>query len=160
MHRGRGQTQLTRRYTLALTIATAVVISDVLTKRFASLHFVDSPVEVIPGFLTFTYHENPGAAFSLFQDGGPIVGVAAILVTAAVLFALRTERPILEIVALGLVIGGAVGNLVDRIFRGEGFLDGKVIDWINLWWIPTFNIADSAVTVAVGLLVIHTWRTR
>jgi signal peptidase II len=143
-----------------LSIATGVVVADVLTKRYASLNFVDAPVEVIPGFLSFTYHENPGAAFSLFQDGGQIVGVAALIVTGVVLFALRTERPRLEIVALGLVIGGAVGNLIDRMFRGDGFLDGKVIDWIDMWWIPTFNIADAAVTVAVGLLLIHTWRTR
>ena len=160
MRRVRSQTQLIRRYTFALTIATTVVVADVLTKRYASLNFVDAPVEVIPGFLSFTYHENPGAAFSLFQDGGSIVGVAAIVVTGVVLFALRTERPTLELVALGLVIGGAVGNLIDRIFRGDGFLDGKVIDWIDMWWIPTFNIADAAVTVAVGLLLIHTWRTR
>jgi len=156
----RGQNQLIRRYSLALAIASAIVIADLFTKRFASLNFVDSPVEVIPGFLTFTYHENPGAAFSLFQNGGPIIGVAAILVTVVVLVALRTDRPTIEVVALGLVIGGAVGNLIDRIFRGDGFLDGKVIDWVDLWWIPTFNIADASVTVAVGLLVIHAWRTR
>jgi signal peptidase II len=151
---------LIRRYSLALVIATAIVIADLITKRFASLNFVDSPVEVIPGFLTFTYHENPGAAFSLFQNGGPIIGVAAIAVTLVVLIALRTDRPTIEVVALGLVIGGAVGNLIDRIFRGDGFLDGKVIDWVDMWWIPTFNIADASVTVAVGLLLIHAWRTR
>lgn len=131
-----------------------------VTKRFASINFVDAPVEVIPGFLTFTFHENPGAAFSLFQNGGQVVGIAAIFVTVAVLVALRAERPKLEVVALGLVIGGAVGNLINRFFRGEGFLDGKVIDWIDLWWIPTFNIADAAVTVAVGLLLIHAWKTK
>jgi signal peptidase II len=59
-----------------------------------------------------------------------------------------------------LIIGGALGNLVDRIFRGPGFLDGKVIDWIDLWWIPTFNVADMSITVAVGLLLIHAWQTR
>jgi len=152
--------QLTRRYLLALGISTTVIVADLLTKRYASIHFVDAPVEVIPGFLTFTYTENPGAAFSLFQNGGPVVGVAAIVVTIVVLFALRTERPTIEIVALGLVIGGAVGNLIDRILRGDGFLDGRVIDWIDMWWIPTFNIADACVTIAVGLLLIHTWRTR
>ena len=149
-----------RRYSLALGIAAFVVVSDAVTKRYASMHFVDNPVEVIPGFLTLTYTENPGAAFSLFQDAGPFIGVAAILVTVFVLFALRTERPTIEVVALGFVIGGAVGNLIDRISRGDGFLDGKVIDWIDLWWIPTFNIADASVTVAVGLLLVHAWRTR
>ena len=154
------QIQLIRRYLLALGISATVVIADLLTKRYASIHFVDNPVEVIPGFLTFTYTENPGAAFSLFQNGGQVVGVAAIIVTVVVLFALRTDRPTTEVVALGLVIGGAVGNLIDRVFRGDGFLDGRVIDWIDMWWIPTFNIADASVTIAVGLLLIHTWRTR
>jgi signal peptidase II len=156
----RGQTPLTRRYVKALAIATAVVVVDVITKRYAALNFADSPVEVIPGFLTFTYHENPGAAFSFFPNGGPVVGVAAIIVTGVVLFALRNERPGVEVVALGLVIGGAVGNLTDRIFRGDGFLDGKVIDWVSLWWIPTFNAADASVTVAVALLLIYAWWTR
>ena len=88
------------------------------------------------------------------------MGVAAVVVSAIVLWSMRTERPTIEVVALGFVLGGAIGNLMDRVFRGEGFLDGKVIDWIDLWWIPTFNIADASVTIAVGLLLIHAWRTR
>jgi len=151
---------LIRRYSLAIGIAVAIVALDLVTKRYASLNFFDTPVEVIPGFLSFTYAENPGAAFSLFQNAGPVMGVLAILVSGFVLGSLRTERPGLEVVALGLVLGGANGNLMDRVFRGEGFLDGKVIDWVNLWLIPTFNIADASVTIAVGLLVIHAWRTR
>lgn len=149
-----------RRYSLAVGIGAAVVAADLLTKRYASLTFADSPVEVIPGFLSFTYVENPGAAFSLFQNAGPVMGVLAILVTGFVLGSLRNPRPGLEVVALGLVLGGANGNLMDRIFRGDGFLDGKVIDWVNLWIIPTFNVADASVTIAVALLVIHAWRTR
>jgi signal peptidase II len=54
-------------------------------------------------------------------------------------------------------MGGAFGNLADRVFRGEGWLDGKVIDWISLWFIPTFNLADASITVAVTLLVIGAW---
>ncbi len=149
-----------RRYSTALGIAFGVVAADLVTKRYASIHFIDTPVEVIPGFLTFTYTENPGAAFSLFQNAGPLMGVAAIVVSSIVLWSMRTERPTIEVVALGFVLGGAIGNLMDRVFRGEGFLDGKVIDWIDLWWIPTFNIADASVTIAVGLLLIHAWGTR
>lgn len=149
-----------RRYSVALWIAAAVVAADLLTKRYAAIAFTGREVEVIPGFFSFTFVENPGAAFSLFQNAGPVMGVLAILVSGFVLGSLRTPRPTLEVVALGLVLGGASGNLVDRIFRGDGFLDGKVIDWINLWIIPTFNIADASVTIAVGLLVIHAWRTR
>jgi signal peptidase II len=151
---------LIRRYALAVGLAVGIVAVDLFTKRYASLNFVDSPVEVIPGFLSFTYVENPGAAFSLFQNAGPVMGVLAILVTGFVLGSLRTHRPGIEVVALGLVLGGANGNLMDRIFRGAGFLDGKVIDWVNLWIIPTFNVADASVTAAVALLIIHAWRTR
>lgn len=155
-----GESPLTRRYVTALSIAAAVIVADLTTKRYASLNFADNPTEIVPGFLTFTYTENPGAAFSLFQDGGQWIGVIAIGISAFILGILRVARPQFEVVVLGLVLGGALGNVLDRIFRGDGFLDGKVIDWIDLWWIPTFNIADASVTIAVGLLLIYTWRTR
>jgi signal peptidase II len=151
---------LIRRYSTAPGLAFGVIVADLVTKRYAAIHFVDAPVEIIPGFLTFTYTENPGAAFSLFQNAGPLLGLAAIVVSVIVIWSLRVERPTIEVVALGFVLGGAIGNLLDRMFRGEGLLDGKVIDWIDLWWIPTFNIADASVTIAVGLLFIHAWRTR
>ena len=149
-----------RRYLTALGIATVVVVADLLTKRYAALHFDGNPVEVIPGFFGFTYLENPGGAFGLFPGGGTIIGIAAIIVTIAVLVALLRERPTLETVALGFVLGGAVGNLVDRFARGPGIIDGPVIDWIELWFIPTFNIADASVTLAVALLLVHAWQTR
>lgn len=151
---------MTRRYLVSGSIAAAVVTADLATKRMAALLFADAPVTVIPDFFGFTYTENPGAAFSLFQNAGPLLGVAAILVSIGILFILRKSRPLVEVIALGLVLGGAIGNLIDRVARGLGVLDGRVIDWISLWPIPTFNIADAAVTSAVGLLLIHTWQTR
>ena len=151
---------LTRRYLTAIGIAAAVVAADLLTKRYAAATFVAGPEVIIPGFLSLTYVENPGAAFSLFRGAGPYLGLAAIAVSGFVLGALRSARPRLEAVALALVLGGAVGNLADRLFRGDGFLDGKVIDWVELWRIPTFNVADASITVAVALLLIHAWRTR
>lgn len=149
-----------RRYIVAVSIAATVVSLDLATKRFAALNFVDQPTDVIPGILSFTYTENPGAAFSLFQDGGQLFAIAAILVVGVLLYTVRLERPVLELVAYGLVMGGAVGNLTDRVFRAVGFLDGNVIDWINLWIIPTFNVADASITVAVVLLIIDAWRRR
>jgi signal peptidase II len=151
---------LTRRYSVAVTVAALVVVVDVITKRWASMEFVGQPLVLIPGFLSFTYAENPGSALSLFQNAGPVLGIAAIAISIAVLVSLRRDRPMMEVVAFGLVIGGALGNFVDRLFRGSGFLDGKVIDWINLWWIPTFNVADMAITFAVSLLFIQSWLTR
>ncbi len=149
-----------RRYALALGLAALVVVIDMVSKRWASIEFADGPMVIIPGFLEFTFTENPGAAFSMFQNAGPVMGVAAIGVSAALIWSLRKDRPTLETLAFAFIIGGALGNLMDRIFRGPGLLDGKVIDWIDLWWIPTFNVADMSVTMAVCLLLIHAWRTR
>lgn len=137
-----------------------VVAADLFTKRFAAIHFADERADVIPGLLEFTYHENPGAAFSLFQSGGQFLAVAAFVIVGVLLFSLRTERPAIETVAYGFVMGGALGNLSDRVFRGDGWFDGSVIDWIGLWFIPTFNIADASITVAVVLLVIGAWTHR
>ncbi|MEX1249526.1 MAG: signal peptidase II [Acidimicrobiia bacterium] len=151
---------MTRRYLLAGGIAGVVVTADLFTKRLATISFVDERVDVIPGFLEFTYHENPGAAFSLFQSGGQFLAVAAFVIVGILLFSLRIERPTIETVAYGFVMGGALGNLADRVFRGDGWLDGSVIDWIGLSVIPTFNIADASITVAVALLVIGAWTHR
>jgi len=151
---------LIRRYLIGLGVAAAVVTADLITKRHAALDFDGDPVEVIPGFFGFTYVENPGGAFGMFQDGGVVIGIAALIVAIAVLVAMAHDRPLLETVALGFVVGGAVGNLVDRFARGEGIIDGPVIDWIELSIIPTFNIADASVTVAVALLLIYAWWTR
>lgn len=143
-----------------MAIAVAVVGLDLLTKRYAALNFVEARQEIIPGILNFTYTENPGAAFSMFQSAGPFLGIAAVLIVAVLLYSLRTERPTLEVSAYGLVMGGALGNFADRLFRSDGFLDGNVIDWVNLWSIPTFNIADSSITIAVVLLIFDAWRRR
>ena len=149
-----------RRYLIGFGIAAGVVILDLWTKRYAALHFDGNPVEVIPGFFGFTYIENPGGAFGFFQDGGTIIGIAAIVITGVVLVVLASPRAMPETVALGFVLGGAIGNLVDRFARGDGLLDGPVIDWIELWVIPTFNLADASVTLAVALLLIQSWRKR
>jgi signal peptidase II len=151
---------LIRRYAVAVGLAALVVTVDALTKRWASIEFAQGPRVLIPDFLLLRFTENPGAAFSLLEDAGPYLGVAAVVVSIGLLWSIRLERPVMETVAYGLIVGGALGNLVDRLFRGPGLLDGKVIDWIDLWWIPTFNVADMSITIAVSLLVIHAWMTR
>jgi signal peptidase II len=112
---------------------------------------------VIEGVLWFRFAENSGAAFSLFQNAGPWLGMAAVIVLAVVINALSRPRPLHEIIGFGLVIGGALGNLSDRIFRGEGFLDGKVVDWIQLLVIPTFNLADTSINFGVATLLLGSW---
>jgi signal peptidase II len=108
--------------------------------------------------LTLRLVENPGAAFGFFQNAGPFLGLAAVVAVGLVASALTRPRPPHEVVAFGLIMGGALGNLVDRIVRGAGFLDGKVIDWVELRPIPTFNLADSAITVAVAILILGSWK--
>jgi signal peptidase II len=156
----RGAQVLIRRYLIGLGVAAAVVALDLWTKRHAILNFADGDVQVIPGFLEFTLVENPGGAFGFFRDGGTIIGIAALLIAVVVIVALGSPRARFETIILGLVLGGAAGNLVDRFARGPGIIDGAVIDWIDLWFIPYFNIADASISVAVGLLLIHAWRTR
>jgi signal peptidase II len=130
-----------------------------LTKRWAATSFRDGPQTIIPGVLTFRFTENPGAAFSMFQNAGPFLGVAAVIAVGFIGASLARPRPTHEVVAFGMIIGGALGNFIDRIARGEGFLDGKVIDWVQLPNFPTFNVADSSVSVAVAVLLIGSWRS-
>lgn len=151
---------LTSRLAVAGTTAGLVVALDLTTKRWAAASFQSGSVEVIPGVLTFTYVENPGSAFSLFQGAGSFLGVAAIVAVGVIAAALRHPRPWLEVVGFGLIAGGAVGNLIDRIARGPGLFDGTVIDWLQLPNWPVFNLADSGITVGVVLLLISSWRHR
>jgi signal peptidase II len=134
-----------------------VIVVDQLTKRWAAIEFSDGPRTVISGILSFRFTENPGAAFSLFENAGPFLGIAAVIAVGVVGAALARKRPAHETAGFGLIIGGAIGNLIDRIFRGPSFLDGQVIDWIQLPNFPTFNIADSSITIAVVTLVIGSW---
>ena len=142
---------------LGLSISAVVIVIDLITKRHAAANFVTDPVEVIPGVLDFVYHENFGSAFSLFQNAGLFLSIAAIVAFVIVVGALRLERPLGEVIAFGMIGGGAIGNLIDRLARGDGLTDGGVIDWIRLPNWPVFNIADSAITLAVVALLVMTW---
>ncbi len=139
---------------LALGVGFSVLLIDQLTKNWARDTFADSPTQVIGEWLRFRYSVNTGAAFSTFADSGQIIGVIAIAVTAFLLFLIMRTSRRFELVALGLILGGALGNLTDRIFRGPGVLDGGVVDWIDWWFIPTFNVADAALNIGVALLLI------
>ncbi len=154
----RGET-LTRRLVVGLGAAVAVLVVDQTTKAIAP-GYIGAPVRVIPGVLTFTYAENTGASFSLFQGAGFFLGLAAIAAVALTVGALLRPRPLGEVVGFGLIAGGALGNLTDRVLRGPGWFDGAVVDWIQLPNFPVFNLADTAITFGVALLMIAAWRSR
>jgi len=131
-----------------------VVAVDQLTKVWAVAALSDGSIELIDGFLQLRLTRNPGAAFSSFTGGGPLLGAVAAAVAIAIAFLLPKIEQRLDRVALSLVMGGALGNFADRIFRGDGLLDGAVVDFISFSFWPTFNAADSAISVGVVLMLL------
>lgn len=148
-----------RLLTLA-AVAGAVVAVDLLTKAWASQTFVGRTVEIIPVVLSFTFTENSGAAFSFFQDAGVFLSLAALVALGLITATVWNPRPLAEVVGLGLIAGGATGNLIDRLARGSGTFDGPVIDWIQFPNFPVFNLADTAITFGVATILIAAWRSR
>lgn len=155
---------LTAKRGLALGLATVVVLLDRLTK----LHIQHSlspfdQIPVLPDFLRIVHVENPGAAFGFLAEGNPalrgliLIGVS-FLVMCLVLVALWmrnvTEDALINFLALGSILGGAAGNLYDRIIHGT------VTDFIEVfhgsWSFPAFNVADSAITVGAACLLLNT----
>jgi len=143
-----------------ITVAVAVVVLafDQLTKTWA-VNALDDGHD-IDLFWTLRFHLtfNGGMAFSQGRGLGPVIGVIAIVVIAVLLVSLRRSGSTLGAVAVGLVVGGATGNIVDRLFRSgrDGFLSGEVIDFVDLQWWPVFNVADAAVVIGGGLLLLST----
>ena len=155
-----GVTQAARRSPAGpLAVATAVVAIDQLTKVWAVAALSDGPTRVFGSLLEFRLTRNPGGAFSLLTNLTPVLAVLAV---AMAVYIVRTTRRTADLVmaySLGLVLGGAVGNLVDRFVRSPGFLRGEVVDFIKVPHWPTFNLADSAITVGVVLIALRGWRT-
>lgn len=142
-------------------MATVVVGVDQLAKWWATTALADGPIVVIDGFFQFRLTFNTGASFSLFSGGGQVLAVIAFGVVSLIVYVLGDASRRLEAVSLGLVLGGAVGNLVDRVFRGPGLLDGAVVDFIDFSFFAVFNVADIAINVGVGLLfVVAFWKRK
>jgi signal peptidase II len=149
-----------------LVIALAVVVADRLSKTFIqhSMTLFDS-ISIIPGWLRIVHTENPGAAFGFLAEGNPflrsavLIGVSAavlVLVASALWRSAGAFSGIGTRLALSLILGGAMGNLYDRVTRGT------VTDFVEVyhrgWSFPAFNVADSAITVGAILLVIDLLR--
>lgn len=146
------------RWPLLIGVAAFVLVADQLSKWWA-VETLDTRIIDVVGSLRFRLALNHGAAFSLSQGRGPIISVLALVVVAILLRTGRHATRPLAAVALGMVVGGALGNLSDRAFReGEGFLGGGVVDFIDLQWWPIFNVADMGVVCGAILLVIMSWR--
>jgi signal peptidase II len=142
---------------VALLPALAVVVVDQLTKIWAVSALDDGPIQVI-GDIEFRLSRNSGSAFSLFQGATVFLAVLAAVMAVVLVRLLRSTRNRTTAFAFALVLGGAVGNLCDRIFREPGFLRGHVVDFIHFPHWPSFNVADSAITIGAVLIVLLGWK--
>ena len=139
-------------------LSLAVLVVDQWTKHLAERHLAgQAPREIIPGFLDLIYVRNTGVAFGLFAAGSNLVGIAILTLLGLVALALvlyyfwktpETNRVVL--VALALILGGAVGNLLDRVMSGSVTVFIDVYVGAHHW--PTFNAADSAITIGIVLM--------
>ncbi|MDP5109547.1 MAG: signal peptidase II [Ilumatobacteraceae bacterium] len=142
----------------SLAVASGVVALDQITKHWAVSSLNDGRVIDVLGSLRFNLSFNRGMAFSQGTGMGPFIGVLGILVVLYLLIGMR-KSSVSGAVFVGLVAGGAAGNIVDRLFRGEAWLRGAVVDFIDLQWWPVFNIADAAICIGGALLVFTLFRT-
>jgi signal peptidase II len=140
-----------------LLILVGVVLPlDQLTKLWVATHVSPvAPIQVIPGFFSITHARNPGAALGLLQNVPVLFFIGLTLLALGLIASFyRKVDPLdrLSATSLGLVLAGALGNLIDRVFRGE------VVDFLQfdlgLFIFPDFNVADSAIVIGVGLLLL------
>lgn len=139
-----------------MSIVAVVVVVDQLTKVWALANLADAPINVVGDFVRLLLARNPGGAFSFLSTAGvtPLLAVLAIGVAVFLVRLLARSNDVWLTVALALVLGGALGNLLDRIFRSPGVLRGHVVDFISIGSFPVFNVADSALTVGIAVLMI------
>ncbi|WP_305091679.1 signal peptidase II [Prescottella sp. R16] len=144
-----------RRMTLLLFGIAVVVFALDLVTKIAAVAFIDprNPVELIGDTVTLTLIRNPGAAFSMATGMTWLLTLVAVGVVIGVVRIGRTLSSRWWALGLGLVLGGALGNLVDRIFRSPGPLQGHVVDFVSVGWWPVFNVADSSIVCGAILLV-------
>ena len=144
---------------LTLGVAAVVLVIDQLTKAWAVSRLENQPpVQVIGDFLRLDLVRNPGAAFSL---GTGYTFLFTGIAIAVIVVIIRTSRRLDSVwwaIALGGILGGALGNLSDRLFRAPGGFQGYVVDFIELPHYPVFNCADMAIVGSAILMVILTLR--
>jgi len=138
---------------LAWVLAAFVVVLDQITKQLAVSRLADGAVDVI-WTLRFRLTYNSGMAFGAGSSLGPLIAIGAFVVVMFLAKSISGQPRLVNQVAVGVLVGGATGNLVDRLFRSPGFLRGAVVDFIDFGWFPVFNVADIAINVGAALLIL------
>jgi signal peptidase II len=144
--------------TLVYGVAAAAYLVDRISKWLVVSRLAGRPpVEVIHGVLQLNYTQNSGGAFGLGGSASWLFAGATIAVSIAiVVLSTRVHRSAVA-VGMGLVLGGGLGNLTDRVIRGEG-LSGRVVDYIDLRVWPVFNVADACIVVGALLILLSSAR--
>ncbi len=144
-----------RRLAMLVVTAVAVLALDVATKALVVATMTDGQrIPLLGDTVSLYLIRNSGAAFSLATGMTWVLTLVAIAVVVGIVRFSRRLRSRGWAIALGLVLGGALGNLADRFFRGPGPLEGHVVDFVSVGWWPVFNAADSAICCGGALLVI------
>lgn len=147
-------TQPRRRMGVLLGVAAAVLAADTVSKAVVVAVLSGHAVRMLGGLLTLRVLRNSGAAFNI---GTSMTVVFTAIAVGVIVFILRTARRLRSLpwaVTLGLLLGGATGNLADRLLRSPGPLRGYVVDWIQLPHWPVFNLADSAIVCGGALAIL------
>jgi signal peptidase II len=148
-----------RRLTVLFAVAILVYALDQVTKYLAVRYLSDrDPIPLIDGLLSLRLVRNSGAAFSIGTGMTAVFSIVAFLVVVVILRSARRLASLGWAISLGLVLGGATGNLTDRLLRSPGFLQGHVVDFLEFPNFPVFNVADSAIVCGGALLVVLTMR--
>ncbi len=146
-----------RAYRVLVPVAGMAVAADQITKELALNGLQDGPIDLVPGAVTLRLAFNSGGVFGLGQ-GFPLFFLAAtVVIIVAVLVWARGIEDVRVAAALGLIVGGGTGNLLDRIVRDYG---GRVVDFVDLHVWPVFNVADSCIVVGVALVLLFGARAR
>jgi signal peptidase II len=140
-----------RLYLVVALVGSLVVAIDQATKQLALDALADGPVDLIDGILTLRLTLNPGGAFGVLQGLPGFFLVASIGIVIAILYWVRHLEDGRWAWPLGMILGGGIGNLADRVLRDT---DGRVVDFIDLHVWPVFNIADSAIVLGVGVILL------
>jgi signal peptidase II len=143
-----------RRQSLLLSVAAVVLTLDIVTKVLAvKLLTPGQPVPIIGDTVTWTLVRNSGAAFSMATGYTWMLTLIASAVVVGIFWMGRRLVSTWWAIGLGMILGGAMGNLVDRFFRAPGPLRGHVVDFLSIGWWPVFNVADPSVVGGAILLV-------
>lgn len=149
-----------RAVAVLVVVAVLAVVADIVTKQLVITHLREGePVRVIGGVLYFDLIRNGGAAFSMGTGVTWVFPTIAIVVVSAIAYLSMRLRSVGWAISLGLVVGGALGNLIDRLFRAPAPFRGEVVDFISLFsnsgrGFAIFNFADSCLTIGVILAVL------